>query len=177
MLRIVKKILLVGGVLLGLLVLAFFALGFIFPKLENKTRIEIDKPRELVWNYFVDEGKMSEWMPNLKQIELVGGRRHEVGSRYRMTFEENGRRVVMEETLTEFRPNELFAFHLENEIISDDVRVNFTEENGKTVIVQEDSIVGGNAFWRSLFVLARSGMQSSARKYYENLKRNVERLD
>ena len=174
--KIIKKLLLILLTLFVLLAVCFFALGFIYPKFEYQTRTEINKPLDVSWNYFTDETKMVEWMKGFKKMETISGKPNEIGSKYRMTFDEDGSEIVMTETVTDFKPNERFDFILENEVIHDDVKIRFSEENGKTIIVQTDSIVGGNMFWRSLFAVMQSTFKANARGMYEDLKMNIEKI-
>ncbi|MEZ5345172.1 MAG: SRPBCC family protein [Pyrinomonadaceae bacterium] len=174
--KIIKKILVVGIFIVLLLVAAFFAMGLIFPNIEAKSEVEIDKPVEVVWAYFTDESKAGEWIDSLRKIETIKGARTEVGSKFRMTFDEDGREIVMTQTITELKPQEVFAFRLENEVMGDDVRVTFRGNGEKTIVTQEDKMVGGNIFWRSLFAVLQSSMKTNVEKILIDLKKNVEKL-
>ncbi len=176
MLKIIKSVCIVALSLLGITGIIFLALGFIYPKPEHQTRVEINRSREVSWNYFTDESKMVEWMKGFKKIETISGKRNEIGSKYRMTFQEDGREIVMTETVKEFKPQERFDFLLENEVISDDVTITFSEENGKTIITQTDRITGGNMFWRSLFAVIQSNLKANAQEMLEKLKTNIEQI-
>lgn len=177
MAKIIKRLLIGAAVLVVLLTVAFFSIGLIYPKIQSRTQVEINKPADVVWAYFADESKMSEWLEGFKKIELISGNRNEVGSKYRMTFDSNGSEIVMTETVTEFNAPYVFAFKLENEVITDDVRMTFTEMGGKTTVVQEDNIVGGNIFWRSLFALTQSSLKGNVQKALDKLKTNVEQIN
>lgn len=173
----IKKILITVLMLAIMLTAGFFSLGFIYPKLESVTRVEINKPLAVVWNYFIDERKMGEWMPGFKKMEAISGGPHQVGSQYRMYFDEDSHEVILNETLIAYQPEKLFAFKLENEILNDEVNIEFSYENGKTIIVQKDKICGATPYWRSLFVLTRASMQKQTQQCYDNLKTNIEKLD
>lgn len=177
MAKIIKRLLLGGTILIVLLAAGFFSIGLIYPKIQNRTQVEINKPAEVVWAYFVDENNMSEWIEGFKKVEIISGKRNEVGSKYRMTFDEGGSEFVMIETVKEFNPPDVYAFRLENEVITDDVKITFKESDGITTVVQEDNVVGGNIFWSSLFVLTQSNLKSNVQKALDKLKSNVERIE
>ncbi len=170
----IKKILLGLVLFVGLLVVIFFAFGFFKPSINVETKILVNKPRSVAWKYFIDESKLKEWMTNIKSIEKISGEPNKVGSKFRMTFEENGDEIVMPETMTEFRDNEVFGFTLENEVINDDVRITFIDRGDKTEIVQTDKLNGGNIFWRSLFAILESTFHKNTVETYEKLKVGIE---
>lgn len=172
----IKKILLglVGIVLL--LVVGFLAIGFIYPTLTTETRVTINKPRTVVWKYFTDQNTLKEWLPNVKSIENISGEPMTAGSKFKMTFEENGSEIVMTETMTEVKENEVFAFILENEVMKANDRITFIDKGDKTEIVENNTFEGGNIFWRSLFALMKSGFEKNSAESYQRLKTNIENI-
>lgn len=171
----VKKILLGLLGLVVLLVAVFFAFGILNPSLSTETRVEIDKPRDVVWKYFTDESKMKEWMPNLKSIEPISGKPLTAGSKFRIVFEEDGTEIVMIETMKEVIKEEVFAFVLENEMINADVRIEFLDKGEKTELVEKNTFIGGNLFWRSLFAITKSNFEQNSAEIYNRLKTNIEK--
>lgn len=71
--------------------------------------IVIDAPRERVWRLFDDPGNLSKWQPTLRSFEPRSGKPGEVGAVSELVYEENGRRVVMTETITERREPDFLA--------------------------------------------------------------------
>jgi uncharacterized protein YndB with AHSA1/START domain len=172
----IKKILLgLVGIIL-FLVAGFFAIGLLNPSLSQETRVEINKPRAIVWAYFTDQSKMKEWMANVKTIERISGEPLTSGSKFKMIFEENGDEIVMTETMTEVKENEAFAFILENEVMHAEDKITFIDKGDKTELVENNTFVGGNLFWRSLFAVMKSGFSKNSKKTYERLKANIENI-
>ncbi|MCB1023558.1 MAG: SRPBCC family protein [Acidobacteria bacterium] len=172
--RTLKRILLALVVLLILAAVGFIAIGLIFPKITYKSEVVINKPVDKVWEYYVDEGKMAERIDGFLKIEPISGSRNKPGDKSRLSFDRDGHQIVMTETITEYKEQKTFAFRLENEVITDDARVTFKAAEGKTIVSQEDTIVGGNILWRSLFAVLRSSMKSNVEKLLLNLKTNLE---
>ncbi len=170
-----KKLLLFILSFIILLVGAFFAVGFVVPKFEYTNRVEIDRPADVVWDYFADASKAKDWIRGLKSMELIEGQPNTPGAKFKMEFEDDGRQITMTETVKTWKPREEFAFKLENEVMISDTTVRFTEQNGKTTVVQTVNAQGGNPFWRSLFALMRGTFESQGQEIMENLKRNVEK--
>lgn len=173
----IKKLLfgLLGIILL--MVIGFFAVGLIYPTLTTETRVTINKPRSVVWKYFTDQSKLKEWLPNVKSIENISGEPMTAGSKFKMTFDEDGREIVMTETMTEVKENEVFAFTLENEVITANDRIIFIDKGDKTEVVETDTFSGGNLFWRSLFALMKSNFEKNSAESYQRLKTNIEKIN
>ena len=172
----IKKILLgiFGLVLLLIAGLAIF--GWMNPSISYESSVEINKPREVVWNYFSDESKMSEWLTGFQKIENISGNKNEVGSKWRLTFVENGSEVVMTETVKDFKAPERFSMLLDHEIMSNDVAVTLTEKDGKTIMTQKETVVGKNFFWRTMFAVIKSSFSARSLEALNLIKRNVEKL-
>lgn len=171
-----KKIALAAGVLIFLIVGGLLVFGWMNPQVESETSVSIDKPRDVVWAYFSDPSKMGEWLQGFKKIETISGNPNEPGSKFRITFDDQGTEMIMIETNKGFRPPEFMAMNLDHEIMSNDVEVSLVERNGQTVLTQKEKIVGKNIIWRILFAAMRSSMQDRSEQALKNLKRNVEKL-
>ena len=172
----IKKLLLALLGIIVLLAVCFLAIGWLNPSLAMETRVEINKPRSVVWKYFVGQNNLKEWLPNVKSIENIRGEPMTAGSKFKMTFEENGSEIVMTETMTEVKENEVFAFVLENEVIRADERITFIDKGDKTELVENSTLVGGNIVWRALFALSKFSFQANSAAAYQKLKTNVENL-
>lgn len=68
-----------------------------------RNEIVIDADRETVWCSFEDRGKTGLWQPTLQSFTCKSGTPGEPGQVAELVYLENGREVVMTETLTEKR--------------------------------------------------------------------------
>jgi uncharacterized protein YndB with AHSA1/START domain len=173
----IKKILLGFLGIILLLVICFLALGFMYPTLTTETRLTINKPRDVVWQYFTNQNTLKDWLPNVKSIENISGEPMTAGSKFKMTFDDNGGEIVMTETMTEVKAPEIFAFTLENNVITAHDRITFIDKGDKTDVVENNTFSGGNVFWRSLFALMKSNFEKKAAENYQRLKTNVEKIN
>jgi ligand-binding SRPBCC domain-containing protein len=165
--------------LIGIIVFlfgAFLCLGFLYPILTSEARVTINKPRDVVWAYFINQKNLKDWLPNVKSIENISGEPMTAGSKFKMTFEENGREIVMTETMTEVKEKEVFAFILENEVIKANDRITFIDKGNQTEVVENNTFEGGNIFWKSLFALMKSSFQKNSQASYDRLKTNIENI-
>lgn len=70
--------------------------------------IEINKPIDEVWEFFMDEDFAYKWQPGLRSIELLEGEKGMEGSKNKMHYEENGRTIDMIEEIIEVKKHVLF---------------------------------------------------------------------
>jgi hypothetical protein len=120
--------------ILAVLAVAFFLIGVFIPTFTYETQIVVDRPTEHAFAVFADESKLADWMTGFKSIETISGYANEIGSQYRLIFEEEGEVMEMIETVTAFEQNKLFAVKLVNDLMYVDTEIEFTEEMGKTKI-------------------------------------------
>lgn len=101
-------------IFLGFLILGCAVLILLSPKEINySNELEVELPVEDCWTVFHDTAVLVEWVPNLKSIRHFSGEPHTIGSVSELTYEENGREVVMLETTTAYEKNKTFGFSSE----------------------------------------------------------------
>ncbi len=62
--------------------------------------IDIAKPRAAVWKAFDDPDNLSKWQEGMKSFEHVSGEPGRPGAVSKLTFIENGREIILMETVT-----------------------------------------------------------------------------
>lgn len=170
----IKKLLLGLILLVFFAALVFFAPGIFSGDLENETRVTVDKPRDHVWKKFDDESKMGEWLKGFKSIESIEGDPKTVGSKFKLTFENDGQEFVMMETMTAYDEGEHFAFNLENEAMYSEVDIRLIDKGLVTEVVQKEKFHGQNVFWHSLFFWLKSTFTENSRENMESFKKYAE---
>lgn len=74
--------------------------------MKNKAEILIDADRATVWRVFDDPDNMTTWQPTLKSFTHKSGAPGQPDAVSELIYDENGREVVMTETITARRePN------------------------------------------------------------------------
>lgn len=71
--------------------------------------VTINKGRDEVWKIFDNLENLKKWQPTLKRHAQVSGEPRQPGAVARLTYDENGREVVLEETITGRRKPEFFS--------------------------------------------------------------------
>ena len=70
-------------------------------KLKSEVIIEAD--RATVWRLFGDPNHITRWQPSLESVRLVSGIRGQADAVSELIYDENGRKVVLTETITATR--------------------------------------------------------------------------
>ena len=68
--------------------------------MKHKTDIVIDADLDTVWRMFDDQNNMTKWQPTLKSITHKSGTPGQLDAVSELVYEEDGRDVVMTETIT-----------------------------------------------------------------------------
>ncbi len=149
--KILKYIL----IALLLLVLAFFALGFIKPAISYDHEVTVNKPIKEAWAVHADQSKLGEWLDGFKSIEHISGKENEVGSKYKVVVrpEDNPEDFIMTETITSKKDFEHMTLNFDSEVMVFDQKTSFSSEGNKTKIKKESTVKGKNAMMRSMFAM------------------------
>jgi uncharacterized protein YndB with AHSA1/START domain len=91
----------------------------------------IDADRDRVWSTFDNPENMTKWQPTLESFTPKSGIPGQVDSVSELVYQENGRKIVMTETITERRAPAFMAGVYENRW-------------GKTLIVNHFDVVDEN---------------------------------
>jgi uncharacterized membrane protein len=169
-----KKILLGLLLVIFLLIVGFFAPAVLKSELSHESRVTINKPPNEVWKKFTNSDNMGKWIQGFKSIELVSGEQDTVGSKYKITVEDDGQTFEAIETVKEFVENEKFAFRLEGDMLTDDIIVTFANKGLTTEMVQSETIVAKGILWKALFYWMQSTMSARSQSNLNNFKRFVE---
>ena len=96
-----KIIFILLGIILALII-GFIAIGFIKPTYEGGVSVTVNAPVSTTFEYFNNPDNMAKWMDNFKSIENISGEKNQVGSKWKLVYDENGKDLVMTETVTAF---------------------------------------------------------------------------
>jgi len=110
---------------------------FGYAAMKQKFEVVIDASRDKVWAAFHDPANMGRWQANFSSYTHKSGDPGQVGAVSELVFTENGRPVVLTETITERREPDLLAGTYES-------------RHGSTLIVNHfDAIDDNTTRWSS----------------------------
>jgi uncharacterized protein YndB with AHSA1/START domain len=138
--------------------------------------IEIDKPVEDVWNLFHDETKMPEWLIGFDSIKQIEGEDRKVGSKYKLFFDENGKTIEMEETVTAYEPNRLYANSMKTDVMDTITTMNFTPSATGTKLVVESTFTGIGVVANLMLRMGLSYIENRYKQSYQKFKELAESL-
>ena len=169
-----KKLIRLAKIILPLLII-FFSFGIFIPSVQLESKIVLNKPVETSFRVFNDPFQFSEWIPGFKKINWLSGKYNEAGSKWKFTIEKMGIKSEMFNELTAYKPNELFAFRMENGALTYDAEVKFIKNGTSSEIISSSKLQGKNIFWRSLFAVAKFYFQMQDQEVYNKLKEVIEK--
>ena len=152
----------------------FLFLGYNEPEFSYTAQVEVTAPVEDSWAVFSDESKMPLWLTGFVKVEYLRGEPNQVGSFYRLTFEEDGQQFLMTEEVTALVENDRFGMTLEADMMIAETLMTFRAVPQGTLIVSENTVRGKSAFWRSMLLLSRGEMQRRHQADLEKLKTLIE---
>ena len=159
----------------AILVIGFFLLGIIKPKISYECEIIIDKPLAESWAVSQDEKKMSDWLSGFQKIEHVSGSIGNVGSVSDVYFINDGQEMIIRETITEIVPNESIAMSFTSDFMEMDYKLSMKSIDGKTKISSSTTAIGNGLISKSLIVLMQNSIQTQEHTNLENLKKTIEK--
>lgn len=157
-----------------ILVMLFFAMGFIKPSVEYDCEVRIEKPAMEVWAVMSDESKMSEWIKGYKSSELISGTPNTIGAVTKVNIEENGTEMSMEETITALVPNKRMAMDFTMDFMNMDYDLRLEDNGSYTIVKTKSKTVGNGMVAKSMISFMPSAMEAQEVENLNNLKRLVE---
>lgn len=141
---------------------------------EFQTKIQVNQPVAEVFAKFMDIDNMGKWLTGFKKIETVSGNPGDVGSKYKLTFEEKGKEIVMDEEVLEVKENEKFVFRMEMPQMSSHSDVEFHSVNSGTEVVSSTTVEGKGFMWKLAIPMMKSQMKKRQEQDFNKLKALLE---
>ena len=101
--------------------------------------IDINNTPEKVFNWLNNPKRALEWMSSVSKAELLHETSDMVGTAFRETVEEDGRGTEMHGVVTDYKPNQLIAFHLSGKFNVVDVEYRLEEIDNRTRLTQNSN--------------------------------------
>jgi hypothetical protein len=161
------------------LVIVFFAIGLLKPKVNYGHEIIVNKSIKEAWAVSQDESKFGEWLDGYKSIELISGEKGEVDSKYKVIVEpEEGQPdFEMIETVVSKKEFDHVTLHFDSDMMNFEQTIFYSEKDGKTSVKTESSVSGKGMTMRSMFALMEmfgGAFQAQEVKNIEALKKLIE---
>jgi uncharacterized membrane protein len=172
-----KKFLKYFLIIVATLVVIFFSLGFLFRQHEYTISTIVNAPVEKTFAIFNDTTKLGEWLTGFKSMENIRGKPNEVGSKWKVVFEENGSEISMNETIVAFKENELVSFNIANDFIKSKNEIRFIPKGNTTEINAHVIYRGTHIIQKSVLALFSRSVKKQQKESYELLKQLIEKTN
>ncbi|MBU2019437.1 MAG: SRPBCC family protein [Bacteroidetes bacterium] len=153
-----------------LITILFFGMGFVKPEVTYESEITVEKPIEEVWAIVSDQSRVTEWLKEIKRMDLKTGKVNTVGAVTNIYMDQNGEEMMMQETITARKKHEYIAMSFTMDFMNMDYEMIFTEKGDKTHIQTKSKTKGNGLFARSILAFMTSSMKNQEDINMENLK-------
>ena len=163
----------------AVLLVLYFAMGIMNPSVSYGYEIEVDKPIKEAWAVAKDESKYTEWLDGFSSMEHLTGDYGQVGSTYKVIVipEEGQPPFEMIETITSQKEFDHITMHFDSEMMDFEQTINYSENDGKTVIKTDSKVLGKGIMMRSMFATMEKlfgAFTQQEGKNMEQLKKLIE---
>lgn len=167
------KFLKIALILVLLLVVAFLAIGFIKPSVSYQNEVLINAPKDKSWQVMMDPSKLNEWLTGYKRSELISGEAGTVGAVSNIYFDQNGKEIVIKETITVVE-NDVLGMDFENDFMDMKYDIRIQEIEGKSQLSSRTTAKAKGMVSRSITSLMKGTLVNQEQTNLDKLKRVIE---
>lgn len=153
-----KALKIILGLVSGLAV-AFVLIGYMIPELRFTTTVHVPRSADVAFDVFTNTDLMDQWLEGFESIELISGEPEEIGSIFRVRFNDDGTEIEFTEELTTFEESKAYGFLMDAGFFTNQALFSFSEESGKTTIKASNVMVGSSWYMRSMLPFMNGEMQ------------------
>jgi hypothetical protein len=170
-----KKFLKIFVIIIFFLLAGFFLMGILVPEVKYEAQVTVNRPLHETFLLFNDPRQITEWIPEVKKMEIVDAKAGMVGTKIKMLLENKGKKMEMTETITAWEENHRTAFQFDAMGMLKINDITFTGDSASTTIHASYFCQGSNPFYRSLFSFFKSKFMEIDYKYLQQFKTFAER--
>lgn len=163
-------------IVIGVILLTLVAIGIFKTDYQSKASIEIEAPQHQVFAVYNNPLLYTHWMTNYQGLEQLEGQMNEIGNKHRLKFTTgSGEITTLDQTLAEFKANELISYNYENQWLEGTSKATFTDTgNGTTKIDLHLDYSGRGIVQNALLFLLSSTIDQGHQHNLEQLKALIE---
>jgi len=160
---------------IGVLAIIFFGKGLMTPSVEYDCEVTVNKSAQEAWAVMSDESTLDQWISGYKKTELVSGPANTVGAVSNVYVEDSGQEMMMTETITALKENELMAMKFSMDFMDMDYELKFSDAgSGKTKISTKSTTFGNGLFAKSMISFMPKSMKAQEEENLMNLKKLID---
>lgn len=164
-----------SGLILLIVFLCFVGLGLFLNNQEYQLETNINRPVNEVFQLYNDHNRLSEWLPEVKSFEPITETENEVGSKYKMIVDNDGKIVELIEIVTAFKKNEWVEMNFVSGWMHKYNKFTFSKSETGTKMIAKYTIEGTNPFAKSLFLFFTKSFQEIDARNLARFKKFAEK--
>lgn len=169
-----KAIKIILGIIIAI-TFVFIGTGLLVKETQYTAEVEINKPINEVFALFDNPKELQKWLPEVKKIEPINETPQKLGSTYKVTIENSGQELEMQEKIRAYVPNQkmTFQFNSPDMIKIDDY--NFIANGDKTKVVQHSSVRANTFMLACTFPWFKGRFKEMSQTYMNKFKELAEK--
>lgn len=162
------------------IVLLFFALGYMIKEQKNVNQIEVQAPIRFCWDVFQDDSKLPQWMSGVDKIEYVTGTVVEPGTQQKIimkSVDKSSLSGVSEliRTITQIDPPTFFSYEYSNDMLNGYTDVRFEMKGDSITTITNQDVFAAKSLWmRSTLFLMKGSVEKRTQSHFDQLKSIIE---
>jgi hypothetical protein len=170
-----KEFLKYAAVLGGAVVFSFYLTGFFNPFVRYESHVSVSATAEEAWTIYSDTSTARDWLDGLSALDLIAGNHNDTGATYRLELVQDGDRLVLTQKITHWEPPVLVRYKVENDILVNDMMVDFVPvDSSRSNIRVRNQVWGKTFFWRAVFTIFKFMLSDPQQRDYDRLQRLIE---
>jgi len=157
-------------------VLSFFTLGLINPSVTVEDKIEVNAMISEAFASVIEPTTINKWFPQITNIKHFEGLPYTKGSVEKCILQLEDEQIEIEAQIEEINPYKSSIVSFQNHKFKGSVEMFFNQTGKNTLVTYKISIEGNNIFYRALFALSKSIIESESVLAFARYKEVVESL-
>ena len=155
--------------------IVYLLIGVFVPTVNYTTEVEVNKSLKESWGVFSDESKVNDWVTGITSMELLEGTKGTVGAKTKLNMEQNGEPFDLIEEILEVKKEEKCAIKYDNEMMTQNVDINFSAKDENTTVIKVNSTVEGKGMMvKPMFAFMKGSIKKVSDGMYGRLKELIE---
>ncbi|TVZ55257.1 polyketide cyclase/dehydrase/lipid transport protein [Lutibacter sp. Hel_I_33_5] len=168
-----KAIKIILGIITALVII-FFATGLIVKETAYTSEVEINKPIDEVFAFFVNPETLKKWLPEVKSFDPIEEKEGRIGSTYKMIVDNQGQDMVMIEKILAYVENEKMTFQFDSDQMLKVDDFNFTSNGSATKMIQHSTVKSKSYMMACLFPYFKGMFEKQSQEYMNSFKKLAE---
>lgn len=158
-------------VLLVTAVFSFYLTGIFNPFVRYEVEATVPGGSQAAWSAFTDTSGFRQWWDGVEEVHATGPESVSVGTSYHFVLIQDGETYELSQAVTAVHKPDRIEYRVENDILINDMRVEFISVDSSTRIRVHNKVSGKSFFWRAVFTIFKFMLVDSQQADMERFTR------